>query len=44
MGNISSAGSTNIIILGRAAGEQITLRYYDAENKRLYSIANALNL
>ncbi len=41
---ISSTGSTNMLVLGRTAGEQITLRYYDAENKRLYTIANALNL
>ena len=41
---ISSTGSTNMLVLGRTAGEAITLRYYDGENKRLYAIAQALNL
>jgi hypothetical protein len=41
---VSDLGSASMFILGRSAGEQITLRYYDAVNKRLYSIANALTL
>jgi hypothetical protein len=41
---VSDLGSASVFIFGRSAGEQITLRYYDVVNKRLYSIANALTL
>lgn len=44
LAELSTSGITSLVIYGRSAGEQITLRYYDVVNKRLYSIANALTL
>ena len=39
---LSASGSTPIVVYGRSAGESLTLKYYDAEKKVMYSILDAV--
>ena len=42
--SLSASGSTKLLIVGRTAGESITLKYYDAAAGKLYIIPNAVKL
>ena len=42
--SLSASGSTKLLIVGRTAGESITLKYFDAAAGKLYTIPNAVKL
>lgn len=41
---LSATGATSLVVYGRTAGETLSLRYYDAEKGRLFTIADAVKL
>ena len=41
---LSPSGSTSLVIYGRSAGENVTLKYYDAARSLLFTIPDALKL
>ena len=42
--SLSETGSTPLLIFGRNAGESLSLKYYDAEKGKLYTIPGAVKL
>ncbi len=41
---LSAGGNTSLVIYGRKAGESVTLKYYDAADGILYTIADAVKM
>ena len=41
---LSGSGTTSLVVYGRSAGESLTLKYYYASTKRLFTIDHAVSL
>lgn len=44
MATLSASGVTPLVVYGRSAGESLTLKYYNASAKRLFTIDHAVSL